>query len=323
MVPLNKDVILLLADVTDDMFAEVMDIAPKMDVIRGSRDMRPDEALLPRVKVVFGYAKRLFDQMMENTSFRPDWLQIRSAGFDRLNTDAMLDRGIVVTNVRGIHGIQMTETLFGMLLSRARQLGAATLNQKAAVWKDDYTYEEITGRSMAIIGAGAIARETAGVARYGFRMKVVGVTRRGLKDEAFDETLPIERWKEAVKDADIVVNLLPLNRSTHHFFDRDAFSAMKQGAWFANLGRGGTVDTDALIDALDAGSIAFAALDVYEVEPLESDSPLWKRHDVMLTPHIAGLSVFYDERAFDVFTRNLRAYIKDGAPSLNIVDLTS
>ena len=161
MVPLNKDVILLLADVTDDMFAEVMDIAPKMDVIRGSRDMRPDEALLPQVKVVYGYAKRLFDQMMEKHVVSTGLAQIRSAGFDRLNTDAMLDRGIVVTNVRGIHGIVMTETLFGMLLSRARQLGAATLNQKAAVWKDDYTYEEITGRSMAIIGAARSRRRRA------------------------------------------------------------------------------------------------------------------------------------------------------------------
>lgn len=320
---MRQETILLLTDVTKEAISELREIAPHMDVVQGSRDTLLPTDLIPGIKVVYGYAKRTFDTLLERDDFKPDWLQIRSAGYDRLKTEVILDRGIVVTNVRGIHGIQMTETLFGMLLSRARQLGEAVLNQKEAIWKDDYTYEEITGRSLAIIGAGAIARETARVARFGFSMKVIGVTRRGIKDDAFDETFPIERWKEAVKDADIVLNLLPLNRSTRHFFDQDVFDAMKRGAWFANLGRGGTVDTEALIKALDDGRLGFAALDVYEVEPLGSDSPLWKRHDVMLTPHIAGLSVFYDERAFDVFTRNLRAYVKDGEPSLNIVDLRS
>lgn len=320
---MSKDIILLLTDVTDEAISQLREIAPQMEVMRGSRDTLPPKDLTSRIKVVYGYAKHTFDTLLESEDFKPRWLQIRSAGFDRLATEAIVDRKIIVTNVRGIHGIQMTETLFGMLLSRARKLVPATLNQQASVWKDDYDYEEITGRSMTILGAGSIAREVARVAKHGFRMTVTGVSRRGLPDDAFDQVLPIERWQEAVHAADIVVNLLPLNNATHHFFDHEAFTAFKQGAWFANLGRGGTVDTQALITALDNGRLGFAALDVYEVEPLESDSPLWKRQDVMLTPHVAGFSVFYEERAFDVFKRNLVDYVRDGKPTLNVVNLAT
>ncbi|HHU12858.1 MAG TPA: D-2-hydroxyacid dehydrogenase [Clostridiaceae bacterium] len=315
-----KDVCLLLYDVSDEAVRELADIAPDMDIVRGSRGVIPDESVLKRVKVVYNHASKPFLALLSVPEAKPDWLQLRSAGYDDIDTDAIRAKGITVTNVRGIHGTQMSESLFGILLGRKRALFEAVRNQERAVWHHSDQSGEITGMTMTIVGAGAIGRQIARVATAAFGMTVIGVSRRGQRAPSFARMYKTADWTDAVRDADIVLNLLPLNTGTHHFFDAGAFRSFKRGAWFVNFGRGATVDTNALLAALEDGQLEFAALDVFEQEPLPADSPLWGRDDVLVTPHIAGVSAFYEERSFALFKANLAAYVKTGKPSQNVID---
>ncbi len=116
---------------------------------------------------------------------------------------------------------------------------------------------------------------------------------------------------------DIVVNVLPLTPDTRHFFDAQAFAAMKPSAYFINIGRGATVDEHALISALQQGHLAGAALDVFAEEPLPPDSPLWDMENVIISPHISAFSTRYDDRAIELFIANLQRYLK-GAPLFNV-----
>lgn len=317
----EKNVCLVLHDISADAFDELAALAPNMEIVQLKRGDMPDADVLRRVKVVYSHATKPFDALLALPDAEPDWIQMRSAGFDRLDIGAIKAKGMLVTNASGIHGTQMAESIFGVLLGKARGLFQAVRQQDQAIWHNRGEYTEITGKTMAVIGAGRIGRSVAALARHGFKMKVLGVSRRGLDDEAFDAVYQADRWQDAVAAADIVLNLLPLDDSTSYFFDDDAFAAMKRGVWFMNFGRGGTVDTAALLRALDAGQVAFAALDAFEKEPLTADSPLWPRQDIMLTPHTGGSSEHYEARVFAIFKENLRSYLATGTPSINLVDL--
>ena len=147
-----------------------------------------------------------------------------------------------------------------------------------------------------------------------------GVRRNPIGDAAdVDELIGPDQLFDALPEADFVVNILPLTAATRHLFDRQAFAIMKPDAYFINVGRGGTVDEDALIEALCAGEIAGAGLDVFEQEPLPADSPLWGMTNVIITSHYAGLTPAYDSRALEIFLGNLGRY-RRGEPLRNVVD---
>ncbi|MER2110875.1 MAG: NAD(P)-dependent oxidoreductase, partial [Desemzia incerta] len=123
-----------------------------------------------------------------------------------------------------------------------------------------------------------------------------------------------------LKKADVVVNILPLTSETKAFFDQKMFTEMKEGTLFINVGRGPTVNTKDLIQALDDGKLAFAGLDVFETEPLPEDSPLWDRKDVLVTPHISGNAEHYNTRLFNIFEENIRAFVEGEELPRNLVD---
>lgn len=319
---MEKRVILLLHAVPVGAVQTLQEIAPDFEVVQVAPREMPSDDVLRRVEVVYGLQLKVFASLGALAEANPAWIQMHMAGIDRVDLNIVRDKQMIVTNATGIHGTQMSETLFGILAARARRLFDLAEDQRERVWaQQHYSYGEITGRTMAIIGAGTIGRAMASVARHGFKMPVIGVSRRGLADDHFDRMYKTEQFAEAVHDADIVVNLLPSIPATAHFFNDDAFKQMKQGSWFVNFGRGKTVDPAALLRALDKGQLDFAALDVHDPEPLPEDSPLWDRSDVFVTPHMSGLSVYYDERAFALFAENLRAYVATGKPARNIIDI--
>jgi phosphoglycerate dehydrogenase-like enzyme len=123
----------------------------------------------------------------------------------------------------------------------------------------------------------------------------------------------------ALPEADFVVLTIPLTADTRGLFGAQAFASMKPSAYFINIGRGGTVDEPALIQALQNGQIAGAGLDVFASEPLPSDSPLWNMPNVIITSHYSGITPHYHERAMDIFIDNLERYVK-GEPLRNVVD---
>lgn len=154
-----------------------------------------------------------------------------------------------------------------------------------------------------------------------FGLECIGINTSGHPVEGFKETYPLEKLKEILPKATIVVNILPLTDQTKGLFDAKVFEAFDKEALFINVGRGPSVKTSDLIAALDDGQLAFAALDVFEEEPLAKDSPLWEREDVLITSHIAGQTPHFQTKFMDIFLTNLKSYVDKTELEVNEIDL--
>jgi phosphoglycerate dehydrogenase-like enzyme len=178
--------------------------------------------------------------------------------------------------------------------------------------------ETLEGKTMLILGYGAIGKTLAETARS-FGMKLIGMRRSAAAGEPGITILPITHLAEALTQADYVVNILPLTQDTRGLFGDKEFAAMKASAVYVNVGRGATTDEAALVAALKSGRISGAFLDVMETEPLSPDSPLWDLENVLLTSHYAGYHPRYQEIALEIALENLERYVH-GSPLKNLVD---
>jgi phosphoglycerate dehydrogenase-like enzyme len=209
-----------------------------------------------------------------------------------------LDR-VAFASASGVHATPLAEwSLFG-ILAFTKELPRLLADQRARRFAEHRPQDELRGKTLLVVGLGAIGRE---VARLGgaFGMHVVAVRRH---EGDLDELLP---------QADAVVVTLPLTDETRGLLSRDRIAAMKDGSIFVNVGRGGVVDEDALIDGLRDGKLRGAALDVFATEPLPETSPLWDLDNVILSPHTAALSWKENERIVELFAENLRRYLAGG-----------
>jgi len=248
------------------------------------------------------------------------WIQSASAGVDSLLFPELARSHVVVTNARGIYEEAMAEYVLGLMLVMAKGLRGVLERQRRAEWEHRQT-ERLERKRVLVAGTGPIGRAIARDCRA-LRMSVRGVARHAHPGDAdLVEIFAVERLVDAVSTADYVVNALPATEETRHLFDEDVFEAMPPQARFVNVGRGSTVDERALIGALEAGSIAGAALDVFEDEPLPADSPLWAMPNVIVSPHMAGDAAGWKEAAVELFVRNLERYLT-GRPLMNVVDKT-
>jgi phosphoglycerate dehydrogenase-like enzyme len=216
----------------------------------------------------------------------------------------------------------MSEHLFGMLISWYRRFPAAFAAQKKHEWLT-FTYPDmdvLAGKTMLIVGYGTIGKRVARVAKA-FDMRIIGVKRSPAteRDPYADEIDVYTSLHQRLGEADIVVNILPLTAETRGFYNRDVFKAMKRDALFVNIGRGGSVNEDDLVEALKSGLIKGALLDVTAEEPLPAASPLWDLPNLMLTSHFSGFHPQYDELAFQVFLDNLDR-LNRGEPLKNVID---
>jgi phosphoglycerate dehydrogenase-like enzyme len=249
---------------------------------------------------------------------RVRWVQSASAGVDTLLFPGLIDADVIVTNARGVFDEGMAEYTLGMILAFAKDLIGTLDRQREATW--DYRYSEpLAGSRALVVGAGSIGSAVGRLGRA-FGMHVEGIARRAREpDEIFERVEGPGSLLERLGEADWVVNVLPHAPHTDRLFDAAAFAAMRPSARFVNIGRGGTVDEDALIEALDAGRIAGAALDVFVDEPLPDESPLWTMRNVIVSPHMSGDLVGWERAVVDVFRANLDRWLA-GAPLHNIVD---
>lgn len=247
------------------------------------------------------------------------WIHGLSAGVEGVTqSPAAKIPGLRVTNSKGIHGIPISEHVMAFLLYHMRGLGRIKANQTAGNWSR-FIPDELYGKTIVILGMGSIAKAIAQRAKA-FSMKVVGVKRTVVDIPNVDEVLPESRMDEAIAQANILVMLLPATPETQKIMDARRFALMKDGAYFINVGRGSTVDTDALCSALEQGKLSGAALDALEPEPLPSDSPLWKMNNVIISPHMSAESPCYMDRAFQVFADNVPAFLA-GTPMPTEIDL--
>jgi phosphoglycerate dehydrogenase-like enzyme len=246
------------------------------------------------------------------------WIQTASAGVDRLLFPDLVASDILVTNARGVFERPMAEAVIGMIIAFAKDLATTIRDTDAKRWHHRDT-EHVAGKRLVVVGPGPIGRAAGRAAgALGMEVEAVGTSARD-PEEPFSRIRGRDELGDALGSADYVLNAAPLTRETRHLFDARAFAAMKPTARFLNVGRGATVDTDALVAALVEGRIAGAGLDVFEEEPLPTDHPLWEAPNVIISPHMAGDTDDWEVAVVRVFLDNLERFV-EGKPLINLVD---
>ncbi|MBB6732438.1 D-2-hydroxyacid dehydrogenase [Cohnella zeiphila] len=278
-----------------------------------------DAALLREAEVVCGWHAVVENALAGGGDSRLRWVQTGSAGVDNVPLTELEKLGVTVTTASGVHPGPMAETAFAMLLSFTRNLHLSVRKQTERKWERFENYGELRGRTIGIVGAGQIGSEVARLAQA-FGMRTLGVRRSGAAAAFFDRMTAMDGLDDVLAESDIVVNILPGTPETQRLFDAQRFARMKPDALFVNIGRGSSVDTDALVDALREGRLGGAGLDVFDPEPLPADHPLWEMDNVIVMPHIGGMTDHYKDRLAALFIENLQDYLKNGAPSRNVVD---
>jgi phosphoglycerate dehydrogenase-like enzyme len=252
------------------------------------------------------------------TAPRLRWIHIIGAGIEPLLPLDWLPPGMVLTNNSGVHAEKIHEAATMALLMLNARIPAIITNQKNARWDQIFT-PCIAGKTVLVIGVGKMGATVAAAAKA-LGLRVVGVRRSGAPHPAVDRMVPIAALETVLPEADFVVNAAPLTLETRNLFDRRRIDLMKPGAGFLNIGRAGSVDHDALVEALRTGPLSGAIIDVHNPEPLPETSPLWQADNLVLTPHVTSDDLDgYLPKTFDLVFANA-ARLMRGDPLVNLVD---
>ena len=249
------------------------------------------------------------------------WIQLGSAGADGYTTPGILPEGAVLTNASGAYGLAISEHMIACLLFLMKNLGGYAANQAEHRWKDCGPVSSVWNSRTLVVGLGDIGGEFA-KRMHALGSRVTGIRRHKAQiPEYLDALYTQDRLFDCLKDADVVASCLPGTPGTRRLFGREAFAAMKEGAYFLNVGRGSSVDSLALADALNSGHLAGASVDVTDPEPLPADHPLWDARNILVTPHISGGDHLYEtvERIVGIAADNLNRFV-NGLELHNIVD---
>jgi phosphoglycerate dehydrogenase-like enzyme len=332
---MQEIVVLSTMRFTDELLDKLRSVSPRLVVKQRTCHDAEEvaQALEDGVGVLYTF------YLSADLSRAPDlkWVQLHSAGVDHLLDHPLMKSDILLTTTSGIHATPIAEYVFASILAFNRRVPQMLTYQSRREWPQGrwnlFARPELRDRTLGIIGYGSIGREVGRIARcFGMRvvatkrsvsqMRDVGYAVQGTGDRKgalLDEAFPPERLSDMLGLCDYVVVTVPLTPETRKLIGEAELRAMKPSAYLVNTSRGETVDEAALIRALQEGWIAGAGLDVFEEEPLPSDSPLYDLENVILSPHVSGFTLRYDERASDLFAENLRRYLT-GEPLLNLVD---
>jgi D-2-hydroxyacid dehydrogenase (NADP+) len=250
---------------------------------------------------------------------RLEWIQAFTTGTDAVKHLPSLRSEVILTSMRGIHGPQMAEMAMLLMIALARDFPRHIRNQQEHRWTK-HEQRQLCGKTVAILGIG-VSGEALAIRAKAFDMHVIGITGTPRDLPGFDRVLPRERLLEAAAEADFLCLLLPWTPENDKIIDARVLNAMKPGACLVNIARGGVCDEQALLVALRSRRLAGAALDVFKPEPLDPSHPFWDMDNVIITPHTAGDSDNYHERALDVTIENMRKFLA-GRPG-EMVNLVS
>ena len=259
-------------------------------------------------------------QWLKNAS-KLRWLHLQSAGVNGYEKRELYAReDIIVTRAAGVHAPSMAEHALAMALSLTRKLPELYQNQMSGVWRPAHARKELHGADVLMLGTGYLAAAITPLVKA-FGCRITGLRRDTDKPMPadYDRMLPPEKLHEALAGADYIFSTLPLTEKTRHILDRAAFAAVKPGAVLVNIGRGGTIDHEAMLEALNDGRLAGAGLDVTEPEPLPEGHPLWKAPNVIIKPHCSAWSDATDRRRWETFLRNLDLFLA-GKPMPGVID---
>lgn len=256
------------------------------------------------------------------------WVQATSAGVDRYLSNAALmeDDRIVFCNMQGMHGPTIADHVFGKLLVLTRDLRIHAQDARRGEWnrQGSEVFEPVAleGRTMLVVGLGGIGREVAKRAK-GFGMTVWATKRRATEPPPYvDRQETSDQLMAMLPEADVVVLCVPLTDETRGMIGAEQFNVMQDGSYLINIARGPVVDTDALMVALQDGTLAGAGLDVTDPEPLPAEHPLWQIENLIITPHVAARSSLTRDDWSELYRENLRRFAA-GEPLLNVVDKTA
>ena len=329
--------ILITMPVADNLLARLNELAPrvKANLIPAQKPEDVPAEVWSRTEVL--YTNRIIPTAEQAPKLR--WIQFHWAGVDHaLDAPILKKPGMMATTLSGAAASQMGEYVLEMLLSLGHRLPDILAYQKRAEWPRDrwerFLPAELRGSTVGIVGYGSIGRQIARLLQpFGATVlatkkdlmnpRDTGYTPADMGDPEGDlvnRLYPPEALRSMLKDCDFVVITVPKTQRTIGMIGAAEIAAMKPTAFLVDVCRGGVVDHAALIPALKDRKIAGAALDVYPEEPLPVDSPLWKLPNVILTPHISGNTVHYNERAIDLFIENLQRYL-NSLPLYNLIDL--
>jgi D-2-hydroxyacid dehydrogenase (NADP+) len=246
------------------------------------------------------------------------WVQGTGTGVDNIIDRPALPPDVLVTNMRGAHGPQMSEAAIGSMLALSRRIPRSIRNQDKKTW-ERWLPRIIHGKTVGIVGVGVIAEALAPRCKA-LGMKVVGFSTSSRQVAGFDQVFAMTELEMQAKQVDYLVLLTPYSRATHHVVNEPILMGMKPGSFVINLARGGVLDEAALMKALRDGPIEGAALDVFAQEPLPEDHPLWSMESVIITCHMGGLTDDYHLQALPIIETNLKSYLAgDLGGMINVV----
>lgn len=234
------------------------------------------------------------------------YIQLTSAGFDRVPMDYVREHGIEIYNARGVYSIPMAEFAVCGVLEIYKQTAFFRKNQENHKWEKHRGLLELFGKTVCIVGCGSVGTECA--KRFqAFGCKVVGIATSDRAQAYFDTVKSVDTLNETLAQADIVVLTVPLTDNTKHMIDAERFAKIKNGAILVNIARGAVVDSNALEDALD-GQLGGAVIDVFENEPLDVDNPLWDKENMIITPHNSFVGEKNNIRLSNLILKGVEVY---------------
>lgn len=305
--------LLLVAPLSAAHRERLEDEFPMMDVVDCSTQR---ERIVDEVRDADAvYGRLLPDQMA--AAQRLDFIQLPTRGVDSVIDEALRKKGVRLATVGDLYSPAMAEHIVAMVLALYRHLPLMVRRQETRAWNREFpSFRVLCEKTVGFVGTGTIAHHTARLLE-GFHCRFLGVNRTG---SGRPPVTSIRSLDDVMAESDVVVNTLPLTAATRGIITAERIGRMKPDALFINVGRGKTVDESALIEALRAGRIGGAGLDVFETEPLPETSPLWTLPNVIVSCHVSGLGVNEADGTYAVLAENLRRS-EAGRPLLHQVDL--
>lgn len=273
------------------------------------------------VLLVWEFRENVLEPVWSELEGSLRWIHAASAGVDAIVFPGLARSGVVVTNSRGVLDEAIAEWVLAVLLAFAKDLPGTLELQRQRRWAHRET-ERLAGRRVLVVGAGSVGRAVARLCRA-VGMTVEGIARTPRAgDGDFDRVGGPADLPDRLAATDVVVVCAPLTPDTRGLLGRAELDALRPGAWLVNVGRGPVVDEGALLAALGSGHVARAALDVFAEEPLAADHPLWTTGGVVVSAHMAGDFVGWQEAFSALFVDNLGRW-RRGEALRNVVDVAA